>query len=49
MPKGATVGPSAAGKVDFAGLKLKLLASIVAIASNHLLKTLLDVQDEPCE
>ncbi len=37
------------GKIDFSGLKLKLLASIVAIASIDLLKTFLDVQDVPRE
>jgi uncharacterized protein (TIGR00645 family) len=41
--------PAWLGKVDFAGLKLKLLGSIVAIASIDLLKTFLDVQDEPRE
>lgn len=41
--------PTWLGKIDFAGLKLKLLASIVAIASVDLLKTFLDVQDEPRE
>jgi uncharacterized protein (TIGR00645 family) len=41
--------PAWLGKIDFAGLKLKLLASIVAIASVDLLKTFLDVQDEPRE
>jgi uncharacterized protein (TIGR00645 family) len=39
--------PAWLGKIDFAGLKLKLLGSIVAIASIDLLKTFLDVQDEP--
>ena len=37
--------PTWLGKIDFAGLKLKLLASIVAIASIDLLKTFLDVED----
>jgi uncharacterized protein (TIGR00645 family) len=37
------------GKIDFAGLKLKLLGSIVAIASIDLLKTFLDIQDVPPE
>jgi uncharacterized protein (TIGR00645 family) len=37
------------GKIDFAGLKLKLLGSIVAIASIDLLKTSLDIQDVPPE
>ena len=37
------------GKIDFAGLKLKLLGSIVAIASIDLLKIFLDIQDVPPE
>jgi uncharacterized protein (TIGR00645 family) len=41
--------PAWLGTIDFAGLKLKLLASIVAIASIDLLKTFLDIQDEPPE
>ena len=32
------------GKVDFSGLKLKLVASIVAISSIHLLKVFMDVK-----
>lgn len=32
------------GKVDFTGLKLKLIASIVAISGIHLLKIFMDIQ-----
>jgi uncharacterized protein (TIGR00645 family) len=32
------------GKVDFTGLKLKLIASIVAISGIHLLKVFMDIQ-----
>jgi uncharacterized protein (TIGR00645 family) len=32
------------GKVDFGGLKLKLVASIVAISAIQLLKTFMDIQ-----
>ncbi len=35
--------PEWMGKVDFSGLKLKLLASIVAISAIHLLKAFMDV------
>jgi uncharacterized protein (TIGR00645 family) len=35
--------PDWMGKVDFAGLKLKLVASIVAISAIHLLKTFMDI------
>jgi uncharacterized protein (TIGR00645 family) len=35
--------PDWMGKVDFSGLKLKLLASIVAISAIHLLKAFMDV------
>jgi uncharacterized protein (TIGR00645 family) len=35
--------PEWQGKVDFAGLKLKLVASIVAISGIHLLKVFMDV------
>ena len=35
--------PSWMGHVDFSGLKLKLLSSIVAISAIHLLRTFLDV------
>jgi uncharacterized protein (TIGR00645 family) len=35
--------PDWMGKVDFGGLKLKLLASIVAISAIHLLKAFMDV------
>lgn len=36
--------PDWMGKVDFGGLKLKLIASIVAISGIHLLKTFMDIQ-----
>jgi uncharacterized protein (TIGR00645 family) len=36
--------PDWKGKVDFSGLKLKLIASIVAISSIHLLKVFMDVK-----
>ena len=35
--------PDWKGKVDFAGLKLKLIASIVAISGIHLLKIFMDI------
>ena len=35
--------PSWMGKVDFSGLKLKLIASIVAISGINLLETFLDI------
>ncbi|MDX5357138.1 MAG: TIGR00645 family protein [Rhodobacterales bacterium] len=35
--------PSWMGKVDFAGLKLKLIASIVAISGIHLLKVFMEI------
>jgi uncharacterized protein (TIGR00645 family) len=37
--------PSWMGQVDFSGLKLKLLSSIVAISAIHLLRTFLDVAE----
>lgn len=37
------------GTVDFSGLKLKLIASIVAISGIHLLKTFMDVGKTPPE
>lgn len=36
--------PEWQGKVDFSGLKLKLIASIVAISSIHLLKIFMDIK-----
>ena len=36
--------PGWKGKVDFTGLKIKLIASIVAIAGIHLLKTFMDIK-----
>lgn len=41
--------PAWLGQVDFTGLKLKVIASIVAIASVEMLKTFLDVEDIPRE
>jgi uncharacterized protein (TIGR00645 family) len=35
--------PDWKGKVDFAGLKIKLIASIVAISGIHLLKIFMDI------
>lgn len=37
------------GKVDFTGLKLKLIASIVAISGIHLLKVFMDIPKYPVE
>jgi uncharacterized protein (TIGR00645 family) len=39
----ATDRPSWMGKVDFSGLKLKLIASIVAISGIHLLKVFMEL------
>lgn len=39
--------PSWKGKVDFAGLKIKLIASIVAISGIHLLKVFMDIAKYP--
>lgn len=39
--------PEWQGKVDFSGLKLKLVASIVAISGIHLLKVFMDVEKYP--
>lgn len=36
--------PSWKGKVDFAGLKIKLIVSIIAISGIHLLKVFMDVK-----
>jgi uncharacterized protein (TIGR00645 family) len=41
--------PAWQGTVDFAGLKLKLIASIVAISGIHLLKVFMDVDKYPPE
>ncbi len=41
--------PSWQGEVDFSGLKLKLVASIVAISGIHLLKVFMDVGKYPAE
>ncbi|AWD22670.1 TIGR00645 family protein [Pseudogemmobacter blasticus] len=37
--------PDWMGKVDFGGLKMKLIASIVAISGIHLLKRFMEIQD----
>lgn len=37
--------PEWMGKVDFSGLKLKLIASIVAISGIHLLKKFMEIRD----
>ena len=39
--------PGWMGLVDFGGLKLKLLSSIVAISAIHLLRTFLDLRETP--
>jgi len=39
--------PDWMGKVDFSGLKLKLIASIVAISGIHLLKAFMNVAQVP--
>ncbi|MFC1673782.1 TIGR00645 family protein [Pseudomonadota bacterium] len=41
--------PDWMGKVDFSGLKLKLIASIVAISGIHLLRTFMNVAETPKE
>jgi uncharacterized protein (TIGR00645 family) len=41
--------PEWQGAVDFAGLKLKLVASIVAISGIHLLKVFMDVEKYPSD
>ncbi len=41
--------PEWQGTVDFSGLKLKLVASIVAISGIHLLKVFMDVEKYPPE
>ncbi len=38
--------PEWMGKVDYSGLKLKLVASIVAISAIHLLKSFMDVSEK---
>lgn len=37
--------PDWMGKVDFSGLKMKLIASIVAISGIHLLKKFMEIRD----
>ena len=39
------MGLIGAGKVDFGGLKMKLIASIVAISGIHLLKRFMEIGD----
>jgi uncharacterized protein (TIGR00645 family) len=39
--------PDWMGKVDFSGLKMKLIASIVAISAISLLKTFMQIDDQP--
>lgn len=39
--------PDWMGKVDFSGLKLKLIASIVAISGIHLLKSFMNLKNTP--
>ena len=41
--------PDWMGKVDFGGLKLKLMSSIVAISAIHLLRTFMDIHEVPKE
>ncbi len=41
--------PDWMGKVDFSGLKLKVIGAIVAISAIHLLKTFMEIPVEPTE
>lgn len=41
--------PDWMGTVDFSGLKLKLIASIVAISAIHLLQVFMSIEDYPAE
>lgn len=41
--------PDWMGKVDFSGLKMKLIASIVAISAISLLKTFMQIDDQPID
>ena len=41
--------PDWMGKVDFGGLKLKVIGAIVAISAIDLLKTFVEIPDEPTE
>ncbi len=41
--------PSWMGKVDFSGLKMKLIASIVAISGIHLLKVFMEIGKQPAD
>ncbi|PIQ96915.1 MAG: TIGR00645 family protein [Nitrospinae bacterium CG11_big_fil_rev_8_21_14_0_20_56_8] len=44
---GHTDRPDWMGKVDFSGLKLKVIGAIVAISAIHLLKTFMEIPTEP--
>jgi uncharacterized protein (TIGR00645 family) len=41
--------PDWMGKVDFSGLKLKVIGAIVAISAIHLLRTFMEISNEPTE
>lgn len=41
--------PDWMGKVDFSGLKLKVIGAIVAISAIHLLRTFMEIPNEPTE
>lgn len=41
--------PDWMGKVDFSGLKLKVIGAIVAISAIHLLRTFMEIPAEPTE
>ena len=41
--------PDWMGKVDFSGLKLKVIGAIVAISAIHLLRTFMEIPEEPTE
>ncbi|QPJ66688.1 MAG: TIGR00645 family protein [Candidatus Nitrohelix vancouverensis] len=41
--------PDWMGKVDFSGLKLKVIGAIVAISAIHLLRTFMEIPNEPSE
>jgi len=41
--------PSWMGKVDFSGLKLKVISAIVAISAIELLKTFMEISDNPTD
>lgn len=46
---GHTDRPDWMGKVDFSGLKLKVIGAIVAISAIHLLRTFMEIPEEPSE